>query len=401
LGSGLALAMARPARASTFERRFLFFFATGGWDCTAVFDPHFDSEAVQHPSGSEPATAGGISYVSGTDRSSVDAFLANWGSRTCFVNGLDAHSVGHGSARQFVMTGQGAGGVDWPTLIARYARNEYAYPHVVMSGPAWPGPFSAQVARGAGGTMFGLVDGTILTALGRGTSIPSEAADRRADAFVAQRAAAWAAAHPDGEGGKRSEALIEALSGAAEVEGSPAILDSSGGPPTTATQAARAVKLLAAGAARCAMVSIDGDWDTHSNNDTQPGQIDAFFGLLDEIVGGMARTPGLVRSRLLDEVTIVALSDFGRSPTVNSGGGKEHWPYGSAILIGSGIRGGRSVGATDGELLSQPIDLATGEADASGDIPAVEHLGAALLELAGIESSSLLPDVPVLDAVRA
>ena len=43
LGAG-ALGWPRLARAAApVERKFLFFYAGGGWDPLAIFDPHFDS----------------------------------------------------------------------------------------------------------------------------------------------------------------------------------------------------------------------------------------------------------------------------------------------------------------------------------------------------------------------
>ena len=51
----------------------------------------------------------------------------------------------------------------------------------------------------------------------------------------------------------------------------------------------------------------------------------------------------------LDDVTIVAWGEFGRTPRIDpKTGGRHHWPQvGPAILAGGGMRGGVVIGETD------------------------------------------------------
>ena len=51
---------------------------------------------------------------------------------------------------------------------------------------------------------------------------------------------------------------------------------------------------------------------------------------------------------LLDSTLVVAMGEFGRTPTINAAGGRDHWPdcY-SMLLAGGGIRGGTVYGASD------------------------------------------------------
>ncbi|MBI3864994.1 MAG: DUF1501 domain-containing protein [Planctomycetia bacterium] len=51
---------------------------------------------------------------------------------------------------------------------------------------------------------------------------------------------------------------------------------------------------------------------------------------------------------LLDDTLVVMVGEFGRTPRINSGVGRDHWPsvY-SAMLAGAGIRGGHVHGASD------------------------------------------------------
>jgi len=85
-------------------------------------------------------------------------------------------------------------------------------------------------------------------------------------------------------------------------------------------------------------------WDTHGDNFNQlknrlmPPADRGFSALLDD----------LAARGLLDETLVVWVGEFGRTPKVQNGTGREHWPrcY-SAALAGGGVRGGQVYGASD------------------------------------------------------
>jgi hypothetical protein len=90
--------------------------------------------------------------------------------------------------------------------------------------------------------------------------------------------------------------------------------------------------------------NLDPYWDTHSNNFVQLKQVNlpyldqTFDALLDD----------LEQRGLLDETLVVMMSDFGRTPRVNTAAGRDHWTYCySVVLAGAGIRGGTICGASD------------------------------------------------------
>ena len=59
---------------------------------------------------------------------------------------------------------------------------------------------------------------------------------------------------------------------------------------------------------------------------------------------------------LLDDTLVVCMGEFGRSPRINSHGGREHWPFvQSIVLAGAGIPGGSVYGASD-RSGAQPAD---------------------------------------------
>ena len=64
---------------------------------------------------------------------------------------------------------------------------------------------------------------------------------------------------------------------------------------------------------------------------------------------------------MLDNVTIVVWGEFGRTPRINKGAGRDHWPQVScALMAGGGMRTGQAIGATNrlGERpISRPVDM--------------------------------------------
>lgn len=85
------------------------------------------------------------------------------------------------------------------------------------------------------------------------------------------------------------------------------------------------------------------DFDTHSGNFPRMRQL---LPLLDH--GLHALVTDLDERGRLDDVAIVVWGEFGRTPTVNKNGGRDHWPrVGPALLAGGGLRAGQIIGETD------------------------------------------------------
>jgi uncharacterized protein (DUF1501 family) len=67
-----------------------------------------------------------------------------------------------------------------------------------------------------------------------------------------------------------------------------------------------------------------------------------------------------VRARgLEDDILLVVTGEFGRTPRINGGPGRDHWaPANDALLIGGGLRRGEVIGATDsrgGYVSARPV----------------------------------------------
>ena len=88
----------------------------------------------------------------------------------------------------------------------------------------------------------------------------------------------------------------------------------------------------------------DGGWDTHQNNFR--ALKDRLLPRLDSAISGLLQD--LHDRGRLDSTVVMVLSDFGRTPKVNSSAGRDHWSNSSvALLAGAGLRGGVAVGRTN------------------------------------------------------
>ncbi|AMV33420.1 hypothetical protein VN12_14940 [Pirellula sp. SH-Sr6A] len=94
-------------------------------------------------------------------------------------------------------------------------------------------------------------------------------------------------------------------------------------------------------------------WDTHENlrlslRDGYSGAKEG-VGLIptfDQAYSALIED--LDQSGLLDETLVVVMGEFGRTPKLNTRGGRDHWPrVFSVVMAGGGIRGGQTVGESD------------------------------------------------------
>ncbi len=408
--SGLFLPRRLLAAPPANERKFLFIYCYGGWDTSMVYSPMFDVVNASVEGDAAVATARGITYVDSPQRPNVKAFFETWGDRACMINGMEVRSVTHERCQRILMTGSAESGKDdWPAIAAGNGAEGLLLPHLVNSGPAFSTAYSDRIVRvGENGQLIELLDGTALDRSAVPVTPPSADAQslgnayltRRLESFRAGAGAGAPATFADHYAGALSDIdALRAMSGTLNLD--PA---SGGCSRDIASDAATALDCFALGISRCAITRHDGwcavGWDTHVSNSYQTLHYDELFGFLDQIMTDLDGRTGVSGAPLRDEVTIVVLSEMGRHPTLNSGGGKDHWTFTSCLLIGSGIRGGQTLGELDENALGRPIDLATGELDEGGEALLPTHLGASLLTLADLDPAEFLTSgAPILAAL--
>ncbi|MGI9244557.1 MAG: DUF1501 domain-containing protein, partial [Verrucomicrobiales bacterium] len=84
-------------------------------------------------------------------------------------------------------------------------------------------------------------------------------------------------------------------------------------------------------------------WDSHAKMEENHGRLCA---AVDQPIVGLISD--LKQRGLLDETLVIWGGEFGRTPMSEKGDGRDHNPTGFTMwMAGGGVRGGRTVGATD------------------------------------------------------
>lgn len=126
-------------------------------------------------------------------------------------------------------------------------------------------------------------------------------------------------------------------------------------------------------------------WDTHQQLYTRLKE--GFTGAQTPV--GLVPSLDLAMGALLDDLSdrgllgetlVIVMGEFGRTPKLNTQGGRDHWPrVFSVLLAGGGIRGGQVIGSSD----------ATGESPQDRPITPAD-LAATIFTLLGIDPQRLL-----------
>ncbi len=399
--------LARPARASAAaDRKFIFVGAQGGWDPTRVLQPVFDLAGGDLEAGAIQSIASGVPFVDHPRRPSVRTFFEAWASQAVVLNGVLVPSIAHDICRMLVMTGGVSGmAADWPALIGSEGGSGLVLPHVVLGGPSFPGDLGTSVARtGSFGQLEALLSGASADWSDLPAGVPVAPAESVLDRYLARRTAAFASGARSQAAARLGADIDASLSRATALKELRWIVDFSGGADIPA-QAAVACDVLSRGVARCVSLDSGGSslvWDTHAENDPIQSYLwDDLFAGLGQLMQLLELTPGTSAPTLLEETVVVVLSEMGRTPTLNSASGKDHWPYTSVLLLGAGLAGGRVIGGLDANYYGKAIDAASGEDDPAGVVPDVTALGATLLALADVDPAEFLPGATVLAGALA
>lgn len=113
-------------------------------------------------------------------------------------------------------------------------------------------------------------------------------------------------------------------------------------------------RLIEAGVQFVGFNEFNQKWDTHG------GLVGRYRSIVPAMEAGFAAlVQDLADRGLLDQTLVINTGEFGRTPKINGGAGRDHWPnvY-SMVLAGGGVRGGVTYGASDSrgaEVLSAPV----------------------------------------------
>jgi hypothetical protein len=363
---------------------YVVFNASGGWDTTYLMDPKgigginrlYDQGDIQtHGAHRFAPTAKQIA-----DGMSNEDFFARYGAELLVMHGIDLSVNNHTPCARYMATGK-LDSVAYPTFAALVA---------ACRGADAPLAFLTFGNYSATGNLVPMSRVPYLQSLNLLAKADYVQGNQRApyhEPFIADRieraleeqfqTRVQATLLPRVE---RSESMLFAAQSNSKTLGRIVpYIPKEGAKKRLHQQCEIALAAFKAGVCVSANLSI-GQFDSHNNND--PDQMK----LIPEFLAGIDYL--LQKSEELqirEKLVVIIQSEMGRTPTYNSGNGKDHWSINSIMFLGPGITGNRVLGATDDKQLLVPINPQTMAVDQESGIRArPEHIHQALRELAAV-----------------
>jgi hypothetical protein len=383
------LADASVARtAGAGDEFFVFIHAAGGWDVTLWADPRNERKGLIQPASTENTDTSQLKHW-------VDAPLADGGfktfelikapgnrpavfgpgigdmlelfDRSTVVNGLAMNTVSHPDGSAFSATGRHLVGGHVPapsvdTMLANETGKEQLLPVVSVQFP------SSFVGDALDRRVVPLVVGNV-GAVSRTLTRPDLYDDGEerdlVTAMLSEEAKDLAnrSAYPTALRGfsLQYEALRRMLgSKLQDVFSSDGLMKAHPNLPYGSRQVgggainiAFAVEAAKRNLVRCMSFAIGG-FDTHgSNYKTHALLQQETMGLVANLVKTLDATPHPTKTgkKLSDHTHILVISDFCRTPQVNLGMGRDHYPNNSALVVSPRFKGGLVFGKSDPEQL--------------------------------------------------
>jgi hypothetical protein len=144
---------------------------------------------------------------------------------------------------------------------------------------------------------------------------------------------------------------------------------------------------LKQGISQCVSMNLVGGLDTHFGTQVAhaTSQRNGWNALAD-LVADLRKSDHPAGGTFLDHTTILAFSEFSRTPLINGSGGRDHHISSSALLIGAGIKHNLVFGrAGDINMAPGVVDRKTGEPDPKGVNILPEDVIATVLASAGLD----------------
>ncbi len=425
--------IARAASAST--RRFVFCYFPGGWDQLLFLDPRdpdandklFDDSNrsttltetrygnLEGHNGfaSRLVRAGNLTFGPAAEKpGQLGPKLSTYASRIAIVRGINMGTLGHEVGYRYFLTGKfpvglTARGTSLATEAAAQMRSALPLPAISLRVEAYndrhPGTFNAMRVDSIDDMLLVLERGKdllerdavedALSAYAKTTaSCDVNVYDRRgllsrmrgADATARSTLASrLAGKFRFATGTDPGSEQIRAQYGFPKGD--------AGSPGARAAFVAQAIKQQVA---QCVSVMIGNGTDTHFG--TNQVHADALYpgvAALSALIDDLARSdapPELQRvggQKWLDHTTIVAFSEFSRTPLFNQFGGRDHHLCSSCLIAGAGIIGNQVVGSS-GDVGMGPgrYDFKASQVVKDGGENIMpEHIGATLLASAGLD----------------
>ena len=414
--AGLGLALRSETRAGAPAgrpaRRLLLVFCAGGWDTTYSIEPKPGTHADLPPG--QVRRFEELDVFVDPSRPGVTALFERHAAQIAIVRGIATDGINHFECQRRMLTGtREPTRPDLGAIVAHDLGNDLPVPYLILGASAIPGPYAASAARvGSSNQIVDLLgdpaQGGAPGGLVENGPRPGSAAQQAAEAALIANYAAASAARERAQRGarganrRRIDDYAASLSRAERLRGLRSRFGARGQLPGLAAQIPLALDALEQGLSQTVMLDTHLSWDTHTDNRTQGGMQDATFRDVLALVDELHRRPGLAAgTRMIDDTVVLVFSEMSRDPRlVGELGheGKGHWLNTSAMVIGAGVRGGRTFGATTDDSGGMPIDLGTGAPSATGLQPLYSNFVAGMLRLCGADAEHYFPQLPVFDA---
>ncbi|MEO0321316.1 MAG: DUF1501 domain-containing protein [Myxococcota bacterium] len=393
---GASAARADVGGTERAPRRLVLVYARGGWDTTYSIDPKPDVATIDGAPGVVRRFAD-LEVHTAPSRPSVGRFFERWGEQTAVVHGIEVRSFVHRDCEKRVLTGTPRDDApDVGALTASCLGADRPIPYLVLGSTARAGDLESLTGRvGLTNQLLALADPAQAYPdfMGAPNVVPTSAEEALLAGFRAEREASFGAAAARRTATRRAEELRAARGRADQLRqfigeagfGERALV------ADPAAQLEVGIEALRRDFSQAVMVEI-GSFDTHENNALQNNLHELLFASLDGLMGG------LEDAGLSDETMVVVVSEMGRTPLLNPSGGKDHWPVASAMIVGAGVRGGRTFGRTTSDFKSVRLDLETGEESAAGARIQTANFAAGVLEAAGVNAATAFPGAVPLRA---
>jgi uncharacterized protein (DUF1501 family) len=420
----------RASAAGNVKRKFIFAYFNGGWDLLLGLDPR--DPATNNPMATQVDPGYGQLTYGYSQRGIQTAGALKFGpavhpsflsvaSECSIINGITMDTASHDVARRYFITGQfprgleavgsslGAeilGQIGESSAIAHMAAGVESY---AVGKPTFCTALNVNSLNdlNIALTPLATIDPAMKSAIEKyqddSPGCQGQQLDR--DGLVARmldsvkRSRAYIAAQLDSVFDiSRMDSEMKALVQLYDIASANGDLSA---PEVMAFAAGQAIKK---GVSQCVSFQAARTLDTHSNwaQDQAPNQ-EQGWKVLASLITDLKNTPGTQGGTMLDETTILAFSEFGRTPLFNNIRGRDHFLGNSALIAGGGVKHGMTVGAgaTVG-MMPVSTDLLTGKAYeqptamqlSSGNVLTLtpKHVLATVMASAGLDASYLRVD---------
>lgn len=354
--------------------------ATGGWDPTMLCDP----KPNLNNSFGAASMAGNIPYASiGAD---VDAMFSTHYDKMTVINGVDVATNNHEAGRRHTASGRlGAGYPNLAALVAGTHSPESPMAFLTFGGYERTQGTVAPVRDGNANRLAELAFPERINAADEtSATYHSEAARGIIADARRERASALLGAQELPRYQHSLDTLMTARTGADQLKLLQEVL-----PEPSGNADFRKCQLIVAAYKAGIGVAANiakGGFDTHDDHDNRHRPRMNELAAIVNFLWQEAASQGVE-----DKLVILVASDFGRTPSYNGDGGKDHWSVSSMIAMGAGIPGNRVVGKTsDGHTLMplDPTDLTQSvDNDEDGVRITPMHVHRALRRVLDVEGS--------------